>query len=473
MNKIVYATVLLLGSCSTASAGSQQNFDFAKSACAPKAGSFEKAIAIRVFPHLTDEGGFALRDGKTDWEKPFGLQSPDAVFNYVSRATFDGWAVYQLHSAENPARFTVQYMFGDVNPAPHDCVVVPETPEPVAIDIMPPLALQMYLSRLTGDGSGSPDQMRSRLRQTLGLPDNALATVRQIAPSVAADATPVSAGTTVANACGVPVNSALVEIGSHQPPKIFTPETVNGHWEFNYLSEADEPLTAMCFRTKDESSLFRVPLPTGLSRCQFDTGALSCSAEAKSGTVQGTNLDELSPEQKARLSAAADEMMMNDPYSRSLLEEPKARIEASDYTGERPTLAGLPTVVAEEFIKWDRSCGQDANGNFTEDYLTMTDIDQDGDQDFILNGDGASCVQSGKIVAMGGGNGGTNLIVFTRQAAKFTKTLDVFIQSAEIRSHQGFTTVVTSDGSYKLISGKAIKLAKPLEGGNVAFLFGR
>lgn len=47
----------------------------------------------------------------------------------------------------------------------------------------------------------------------------------------------------------------------------FHPETIGGHWEFNYLNEADEPMRAMCFATKEESSLFRVPLPTGPKRC--------------------------------------------------------------------------------------------------------------------------------------------------------------------------------------------------------------
>ncbi|SOC48170.1 hypothetical protein SAMN05892877_14114 [Rhizobium subbaraonis] len=450
MIKIAYAGMFLLGLCSSVSAGPQQNFDFAKSACASKANGFEKAIAIRVFPHLTEKGGFGLRDGKTDWEASFGLQSPDAIFDYVSRATFDGWAVYQLHSGDDPTRFTVQYMFGDVNPAPHDCILVPESPELVSLNDMPAMALHMYLSRLTGDGSGSPDQMRSRLRQALGLPEEAPATVLQVAPPGAVDAAPVAAGTTIANACGVPVNSALVEIGSHQPPKVFTPETINGHWEFNYLFEADEPLTAMCFRTKEESSLFRVPLPTGLSRCRFEAGALSCSADAKSGAVQGGDANRIIQGAGGKRSGAQP-----------------------TYTGERPSLAGLPAAVAREFIAWDQVCGEDAIGSFTEDYLTVTDIDQDGDQDFILNGDGASCVQNGKIVTMAGGNGGTGLKVFTGQEGEVSKALDIFTTGAEIRSHEGFAIVIASQRKYKLADGNATETSKIPKGGDAVYALGR
>lgn len=761
MMKLAGAAVLLGCFCSTALAASQPNLDFDKSPCAPKAAGFEKAIAVRIFPHIEADGGLAFRDGKFDWRQPLGLMSPDQMFEVTTRATSDGWAVYQLHEAASAASFSVQYMLGDL--ASGACLTMPARPQSVSLDDMPPMALQLYLERLTGDGSGSPDAMRQRLASSLGIKNadagmnspsiaagpatatgqNGGATVVEgsgakrpdasgltdicgrdvdsilverghtepypvlLVPDVGADTDvgyqewsdlagnknpitihcPLSAGSKehlkvtlpgtfnrcllmdqrmlcgaassaspemnasqagaspserfaceqqvnldkrpfvqrlylnqganknryydvgdrewkqyfrgataeqrelfeqstprdgwvawhveteprirftgqyffedksgncvafpadaavvspfampigavthyyemldggssrdlevmrraltdvqektvstlvppngesgsgtqisakppkIENACGRIVESALIEIGSHQPPRIFTPEQKDGRWEFSFLKEAgDESIGAMCFGTKDEASLYRVPLPKGLERCVFSAGALACwdSQEQTDGELERmfSSPDDVPKDAagraalKARLNAMADRMVESDPYSLSLLDEPKALIQPQ-YTGERPSLEGLPESVAMEFVKWDTGCGNNANGSFTEDFLTKIDIDGNGSDDFVLNGDGASCVRDGKTVSRGGGNGGTSLKVFTRQGKKITKALSIFTQGAEIRTHKGFAVVTTTEGNYKLANGKASKLKNVPKGGQLVYSLGR
>lgn len=226
------------------------------------------------------------------------------------------------------------------------------------------------------------------------------------------------------NACGVPVHHALVEIGSHKPPEIFTPELNNGRIEFNYLGEASEPLTAMCFRTVEETSLFRVPLPPGLARCVFTGGALACSSAPAGDTVP---------------------------------------LELSQ---------GLPPAVAKEMDAWRQECGPSGRAEFSADYLSRGDIDRDGAADFILNGDGATCVENGRVVARGGGNGGTSLKIFIGKGRAADPALDIFTQSAEITAHKGFAIIKTPEGTYRLAGGKAAK-SKPVAGGELVYTLGR
>ncbi len=226
------------------------------------------------------------------------------------------------------------------------------------------------------------------------------------------------------NACGVPVHHALVEIGSHKPPQIFTPELNNGRMEFNFLGEASEPLTAMCFRTAEESSLFRVPLPPGLERCAFTAGALTCSP-APTG----------------------------------------------DTTASGPS-RGLPPAVAKEMDAWRKGCGPSGRAVFSDDYLSRGDIDRDGAADFILNGDGATCVENGRVVARGGGNGGTSLKIFMGKGKAADPALDIFTQSAEITAHKGFAILRTPEGTYRLAGGKAAK-SKPVAGGELVYTLER
>lgn len=222
----------------------------------------------------------------------------------------------------------------------------------------------------------------------------------------------------------MPVHHALVEIGSHKPPQIFTPELNNGRMEFNYLAEATEPLTAMCFRTSDEGSLFRVPLPQGQTRCVFAEGVLSCVA-------------------------------------------------ATQRSPEPASSGGMPPAVAQAFLAWNEQCAPDGTAEFSDEYLTVRDIDGDGHDDYILNGDGATCVENGKVVARGGGNGGTSLQIFTRNGTAVSKALDVFTQGAEVRAHKGFATVKTVEGTtYRIANGRATK-AKPSRGGVVVYTLGR
>lgn len=150
-----------------------------------------------------------------------------------------------------------------------------------------------------------------------------------------------------------------------------------------------------------------------------------------------------------------------------------ASAETTAYVGVGPSLDGLPDIVRQAFVEWESGCAPDGQGSFSEDYLTTADIDGDGRPDFILNGDGATCIEKGDIVARGGGNGGTSLKVFTRKGGTLAKTLDVFTQHAEIRAHKGFAIVATAEGTFKLANGKATKVRNAPKGGKLVYTLAR
>ncbi len=132
----------------------------------------------------------------------------------------------------------------------------------------------------------------------------------------------------------------------------------------------------------------------------------------------------------------------------------------------------LPPAVAREFQEWKRQCAPDGEAEFSNDYLTIVDIDGDGHDDYILNGDGVTCIANGQITARGGGNGGTSLKIFTHKGKTVVKALDVFTQGADIRAHKGFAVVNTLEGSYRIANGKA-SVVKPSNGGNTVYTLGR
>ncbi len=146
---------------------------------------------------------------------------------------------------------------------------------------------------------------------------------------------------------------------------------------------------------------------------------------------------------------------------------------AAQHSPEAAALGGMPPAVAQAFLAWNEQCAPDGTAEFSSDYLTAVDIDGNGDEDYVLNGDGATCVENGKVVARGGGNGGTSLQIFTRQGNTVRKALDVFTQGAEIRSHKGFATVKTLEGTiFRIANGKVTK-AKPSNGGAIVYTLGR
>lgn len=619
MRLSICAALLFAAATTSAQADNTKNFDFSKSPCASRAASFEKAVAIRVFPHLADQSILSLRDGKTDWEKSFGQIDTYTAFDYIARGTFDGWAVYQLHNAGDPSDgFKVQYMFGDVTGQAHDCVVVPDAPQPVAISEMPPVAIQMYLTRLTGDGSGTPRQMRDRLAKLQKLKTSAKAPDKLIQPPVpsskpmgendggavppdtvpgpAPRSAPAASGAdapSIDNACGVPVASAIVEIGSHQPPKVFTPENVDGHVEFNYLREGQEPLTAMCFRKHSDDSIFRVPLPAGLSRCAFEDGKLACwSTERAAAAVNlsgsGPNLDfdkspchsavgqsgpyvsariypvldkdgrlkyfdaqdgsswiktfaNLTPDKAVRLvdlgkadgwaiyqaigangefkgfsarylfGDLGDSTCLPIDETRPLLDVfdiPKVAVAAflqgygakvpSDTMEMRSTLVkllsekavtggpppaspvykndtDLPDAVFQSLKDFRRQCHEQQPPSvavFSEDYVTIADIDGDGRHDYILNGDGAHCESNGKATTLPG-NGGTTLTIYMDSAAGLAKTYNGFLQGARLLQFKGFAILDADGGPFKLRRGHLSRTNQIPKGGREIYVLAR
>ena len=130
----------------------------------------------------------------------------------------------------------------------------------------------------------------------------------------------------------------------------------------------------------------------------------------------------------------------------------------------------IPPIVMQEFHAWAAECETTSEAFFSDDYLTVVDID--GEKYYVLNGDGATCVANGRVVLRGGGNGGTSLKIFARQNRNVIVSLDLFVQSAELKAYHGFAIVITPDATYRIANGKAFKI-KPTTGGTTVYTLGR
>jgi hypothetical protein len=429
---------------------------------------------------------FNANDGSS-WMKSFS-EMPRDMFEEISKfADQDPWALYRVVRENGEFKgFSAIYGFGNLSSG--TCMVDDESGTVLDAFDIPAIAAKAFLQGYGGDFSGDPGNWRPRLNTLL---KQQRAETQD--PSPSSDDKP-----SIENACGVLVQNALIEIGEHKPPKVFTPERVNGRLEFNYLSEADEPLRAMCFSGTDDKSLYREPLPEGLRRCEFENRKLSCWGKldlktlsfSKNSNESTDNLEALfrDPDRvpkdpysrramEERLGVLADEMAATDPYSQALIDEPKVLADPAsqdqlEYVGERPYVDDLPSAVQQEFFDWDSSCQRDqkdAVGKFSPDYLTKVDIDLDGKDDFILNNDGASCSVDGKVVAHGGGNGGTVLRIISHNK----KVLEDFTQGAEVFAYKGYAVVRTGGGIFKITKGKSTKIAKRPKGGKSVYVLSR
>ncbi|WP_154962985.1 hypothetical protein [Agrobacterium tumefaciens] len=130
----------------------------------------------------------------------------------------------------------------------------------------------------------------------------------------------------------------------------------------------------------------------------------------------------------------------------------------------------IPPVVAQEFHAWADKCETTSEAFFSDDYLTVVDIDSE--KYYVFNGDGATCVANDRVVLRGGGNGGTSLKIFARQNGNLIVSLDLFVQSAEMKAYRGFAIVTTPDATYRIANGQAIKI-KPTTGGRTVYMLGR
>lgn len=358
---------------------------------------------------------FHIGDG--DWRQEFKgatAQQRNAFQGYTKQ---DGWVVWRVQR-DPVVWLTVQYMFGSPGGT---CIMFPEKPEHINPYYMPSEAVSYFYQQLVGGSAPDLDTMRRVLREKEG---RSLPEPENPSPSfsIGVDAQKPD----IENACGIKVANALVELGKHQPPKVFTPEEKNGRWEFNYLNEADEPMSVMCFRTKDESSLFRVPLPDNLSRCVLANGDLSCWG----GAVKAANV-----------------------------------VSAPD----------IPAAVLKSFKEKQEECNDGdvhADAYFGDKFMTVVDIDGDGRDDYILNGDEVVCKWSnGERPNIG--NGGTSFTIYMGSPKGIVKTYENFLQGARVLKFKGYAVLDVAGGPYRVKSGIAKKLRSAPAGGQLIYELSR
>lgn len=148
----------------------RENMDFSKSPCVDRGLHVTKGYAVRIFPRISENGELFVDDGESQWKHAFPNLTFQASIDYAIAGTFDAWAVYS--TLENNAgvirSFAVQFAFGDlVSKNAPACLVIPDAPERVGVDDLPPAAVQGYYVGLTDKQPQSVEEMRAALRALL------------------------------------------------------------------------------------------------------------------------------------------------------------------------------------------------------------------------------------------------------------------------------------------------------------------
>ncbi|SOC89906.1 hypothetical protein SAMN05421890_4894 [Ensifer adhaerens] len=249
------------------------------------------------------------------------------------------------------------------------------------------------------------------------------------------------------NLCAIGTKRASIAIGSGDAGAFAASREVKGWLTFSNLDTIGKDLWAVCFAPNGE----RVSraLPAGVKECQTKAGVLRCSGSA--GELERAVADKEAISTAATLSAR--------------------RSVAID---------GLPDAVVASIARWEDTCRKE-NGSipqFTPDFITPVDVDGDGHRDYILNGDGETCVDgtTGAVTSAGGGNGGTSLILILNSGGRFQK-LEFGVQSAEILRFKGFGVAVLAGAegrqAFRLQAGAATRIKAVPSGGQHVYSLSR
>ncbi len=245
------------------------------------------------------------------------------------------------------------------------------------------------------------------------------------------------------NLCASGTKRASIAIGSGDAGAFAASREVKGWLTFSNLDAIGKDLWAVCF-TANGNRASR-PLPAGVKECQTKAGVLRCSDTA--GELERSVADK---------NAAATAATIN--ARRSL------------------ALDGLPDAVVASVARWEDVCRKE-NGSipqFSPDFVKRVDLDGDGREDFVLNGDGKSCVdaKTGAVTAAGGGNGGTSLVLFLNAGDSFKK-LEFSVQTAEIRRFKGYGVAILQSAEgrrvWHLQGAAATRIQEIPAGGKTVF----
>lgn len=263
---------------------------------------------------------------------------------------------------------------------------------------------------------------------------------------VVACCTGVAQATDAPNLCAAGTKRASIAIGTAESGAFAASREIQGWLTFEALNTIGKDLWVVCY-APDGTKTGR-PLPADVKECQTKAGVLRCSNVA--GALEK--------------SVAA-----------------KASGDAAARHREREVVNtdGLPDAVVAYAARWANACRQDGHvPQFASDFITPVDVDGDGKQDFILNGDGETCVDSatGGVTASGGGNGGTSFVIVANVRGHYRK-LEFFVQSAEVLRYRGFAVAVIDGNNGRQVmrirSGQAERISRVPSGGELVYTLSR
>ncbi|WP_104668767.1 hypothetical protein [Ensifer adhaerens] len=108
---------------------------------------------------------------------------------------------------------------------------------------------------------------------------------------------------------------------------------------------------------------------------------------------------------------------------------------------------------------------------FADDFVTRTDIDGDGDLDYIATGDGAICKDAGGVAHLrASDNGALRVFILTNTTSGPVLALDAKVQAGTVRRHKGFAVLDGGNGTiYQIADGQSRRLDTSPEGGEIVY----
>ncbi|MDF3212586.1 MULTISPECIES: hypothetical protein [Mesorhizobium] len=480
------AVLLSLPCLSIAQTNATENASFPQSSCVSKASGFKNSLQARVYPRIDGTDTLVLFDPKGGFERSFQNMERYRLLAAKAMAVADGWAVFGVtEKGGKPIGFVVQYMLGD--PDTKTCEVLPSSPEIALVNDMPPTILKQYAEMLANDDSGNEFAIRSRLAQMFTknkedenapkiITDNAPLTVEpnfdfekstckapapEFPRAIAVRVFPSLSNLTQLtlrdgmtewkpDLSGVHSNTSasFLLYGARDAWAVYA-MTPDNQFRVQYMAGDASGKSANCIKVPDK--------PVDVSIEGMALTAVSMYLQRLTGDNSGTG-DELRAKLKKFVAGAA---------------------APADSLGPSP-LMHLPQPVYP-FLAAMQLCDTNEDASFQDNFLTIEDIDGDGDDDYLFDMKGVRCVgKDGRDHGITG-NHAAGLTILTTTKNGIEKVFDEPVFSAEIRRFKGYATAMISyefsmnDHPRKYLifkDGKVTKAKKPQNGGKVVYRFG-
>ncbi|WP_105405467.1 hypothetical protein [Neorhizobium sp. T7_12] len=161
-------------------------------------------------------------------------------------------------------------------------------------------------------------------------------------------------------------------------------------------------------------------------------------------------------------------------------EAPPRNGAVSNPTPELPDVPKYPPAIIVGWQEFRDTCLTDQGNTvaFENDFLTSVDIDNDGDLDYITNGDGILCKSAnGSVLHSGGGNGAVQIMIFNTTKSGIKLAFHKLVASGFMEKHDNFAVFVNIYGEFteyhKIRDGRSEKLPGVYLGGREIYTVDR